>query len=310
VKKLLIGLVLLCSVVAGTFYLYPASLLSTLQFTQRQMAGLSAKQVEVGDATIHYLEGGPSAAGTVLLVHGFGADKDSWLPFVRELAGHYRVIALDLPGFGESSKNADAAYDVGAQTERLAAFIQQLGISKPNIVGSSMGGWIAALYAARYPDRVGSVALFDNAGITSPKPSELQLMLERGEANPLVVNSPEDFDRLMAMIFVKTPQVPAPIKQLVVEKAMASHDFNQKIFAQLLEHYIPLEPELANIQVPVLLLWGAQDKLTDVSSIEVMQPLLKQPSVVLIEDCGHAPMVERPAETARYYEAFLDSFKG
>ncbi|SDU24209.1 Pimeloyl-ACP methyl ester carboxylesterase [Pseudomonas pohangensis] len=309
-KKLLIGVVLLFAAIAATLYLSPATLLTTIQFAQREMAGLTAKQVQVGDSTIHYLEGGSQAAPTVLLLHGFAADKDQWLPFVLQLSSQYHVLALDLPGFGENSKNPDAAYDVGAQAERLAAFIRQLGIHQPNIVGSSMGGWIAALHAARYPDQVSSVALFDNAGITSPQPSEFQLILERGEANPLLISSPEDFDRLMPLIFVKPPQVPGPLKQLVIDKAIASHEFNQEIFAQLLEHYIPLEPVLARIKVPVLLLWGAQDKVFDVSSIEVMKPLLKQPSVVIMQDCGHAPMVERPEETATHYEAFLDSIKG
>ena len=91
---------------------------------------------------------------------------------------------------------------------------------------------------------------------------------------------------------------------------MCSSDlFNQKIFSQLRERYIPLEPELAKIQVPTLLLWGDQDQILDVSSIKVMQPLLKQPSVVIMQACGHLPMIERPEETAEHYQTFLDSVK-
>ncbi|MCY1464797.1 pimelyl-[acyl-carrier protein] methyl ester esterase [compost metagenome] len=79
------------------------------------------------------------------------------------------------------------------------------------------------------------------------------------------------------------------------------------MFRQLRERYIPLEPELPRIEAPTLLLWGDRDRVLDPSSIEVMKPLLKRPSVVIMENCGHAPMLERPEETAQHYQAFLDA---
>ncbi len=309
-KKLLIGIVLVVAAAAGTLYLSPAALLGSVQFAERQMAGLTAKQVQVGEFTIHYYEGGPQDAQTILLIHGFGADKDNWLQFSRPLTGKYHVIALDLPGFGESSKIAQAPYDLNAQVARIEAFVKQLGLKQVNVVGNSMGGQLAAMFAARYPEQVHSVALFANAGITSPKQSELQSIIERGEPNPLIVTNAEDFDRLMAFVFVKQPPVPAPLKQFFAERAIASHDFNQKVFEQLMTPLLSLEPELANIQAPTLLLWGDHDRLLDVSSIEVMKPLLKQSTAVIMQDCGHVPMVERPEETAEHYQAFLDSING
>jgi pimeloyl-ACP methyl ester carboxylesterase len=217
------------------------------------------------------------------------------------------VIALDLPGFGESSRIAQAPYDLNAQVVRLEAFVNQLGLRQVNLVGNSMGGQLAAMFAARYPEQVRSVALFANAGVTSPDKSELQSIIERGEANPLIVTSTEEFERLMDFLFVKQPSIPAPLKQYFAERAIASRDFNQKVFEQLTTPLLALEPELGNIQAPTLLLWGDQDRLLDVSSIEVMRPLLKQPSVVVMQDCGHVPMVERAEETAGHYQAFLDS---
>ncbi|MNP68639.1 Lipase 1 precursor [compost metagenome] len=83
--------------------------------------------------------------------------------------------------------------------------------------------------------------------------------------------------------------------------------FNRKVLGQLLERYIPLEPELPRITAPTLLLWGDRDRLLDVSSVEVMKPLLRRPSVVIMRDVGHVPMIERSDETARHYLAFLDS---
>ena len=307
-RKLLICLALILAAGATTLYLSPAALLASVQFTERQLAGLDSRQVQVGEFNVHYYEGGPQGAETILMIHGFGADKDNWLRFSRPLTARYHVIALDLPGFGDSSK-PEASYDVGTQVERLNAFAKATGLHKLHLIGNSMGGHIAALYAARHPEEVLSVALLNNAGINAPQASELFKRLDRGDANPLLVRNADDFSNMLDLLFVEKPPLPGSLKQYLAERAMASHDFNQKIFNQLRERYIPLETELAKIQVPTLLLWGDQDQILDVSSIKVMQPLLKQPRVVIMQACGHLPMIERPEETAEHYQTFLDSVK-
>ena len=306
-KKLVLGLVVLLACVAGTLYLSPTALLASVQLVERQLAGLTPRTVNVDGLTLHYYEGGPADAPTLLMIHGFGANRDNWLRFARHFKD-YRVIALDLPGFGESSK-PDIDYDVASQTERVHAFAKTLGLTRLHLIGNSMGGHIAALYAARHPEQVLSVALLDNAGVTSPRKSEMFAMIERGEPNPLVVRRAEDFDALMRFVFVNPPPLPESLKRHFAEQSMANQAIYDKIFRQLRERYVPLEPELPKIQVPTLLLWGEQDRVLDVSSIEVMKPLLKQPSVVIMPDCGHAPMIERPEDTARHYQAFLDSLK-
>lgn len=303
-KKLILGLILLLGGAAATLYLCPAALLATTQLVALQQADLSTKRVTVGDLSIHYYQGGPSDGETILMVHGFGASKDNWLRFARYFTEGYQVIALDLPGFGDSSKPY-ASYDVGTQVERLAAFTQALQIKKLHLIGSSMGGHISALYAARYPEQILSVALLGNAGVDSPQKSELIERLERGEPNPLIVKTPQQFEQLLEFIFVEVPSMPERLKQALAERSVANSTHNERVFAQLVSRYIPLEPVLPKIQAPTLLLWGAQDRVLHVSSIEVMQPLLQRPSVVIMQDCGHAPMLERPKETAEHYQAFL-----
>lgn len=303
-KKLIVSLILMLMTGAALLYLSPATLLASMQLIERQRAELHLKQINVGDLSIHYYEGGPSAAQTILMVHGFAANKDNWLRFARHLTQDYRVIALDLPGFGASSKPA-GSYDVGTQTERLAGIIDALGLDQLHLIGNSMGGHISALYASRYPNRVASLALLDNAGITSPHPSELRLRLQRGEANPLVVRSPEDFQRLLAFIFVKPPYLPESLKGYFAEQAASNSSHYDQVFAHLVDRYVPLEPELSKIQAPTLIIWGAEDRVLDVSSVEIMRPLLNKPSVVIMPNTGHAPMIEQPQLTAQHYRAFL-----
>ena len=308
-KKLIAIIVVLFAGAAAGLYFSPTALLAASQLVERHMAGLSPKEIQVGEFTIRYYEGGPADGETLLMLHGFGGNRDTWLRFSRQLTDHYRVIALDLPGFGESSK-PDVSYDVASQVERLHAVIQALKIRKLHLIGNSMGGHIAALYSARHGDKVLSLALLNNAGVTALTKSEMIQRVQRGEPNPLTVRKPEDFDVLMHFVFATPPSMPGPLKRHFAEQSIANHAHYDRIFAQLRERYVPLEPELPKIQVPTLLLWGDQDRVLDVSSIEVMKPLLKMPSVVIMKNCGHVPMLERPAETAQHYRDFLNANRG
>ncbi|MDF3932052.1 alpha/beta fold hydrolase [Pseudomonas citronellolis] len=304
-KKALLALLLLLAVGAGVLYAIPSTLLAGVQFVERSRAGLTVKSVRVDGLDIRYYEGGPAEADTVLLVHGFGADKDNWPSFARHLTQRYHVLIPDLPGFGESSQPQAISYDVGTQAERLVDFAKALGIGRLHLVGNSMGGQIVALMAARHPDMAFSVALFDNAGVMAPQQSELFKRLLAGEPNPLVLTRAEDFAGLMDFVFYQRPPMPERLQLYLGERGVQRGPLNAYIFGQLRERYVPLEPELPKISAPTLLLWGDRDRVLDVSSIEVMKPLLKHPSVVILRDCGHVPMIERPEETASHYLDFL-----
>src|SRR3546814_3852481 len=112
-----------------------------------------------------YLEGGDASKPLLLLVHGFAGDKDNWSMIAPYLTRDYHVIAPDLPGFGENERNPDLAYDLQAQTARLKAFADTLGLSRPHVGGHSMGGWIALRYATEYPAALASLILLHNAGV-------------------------------------------------------------------------------------------------------------------------------------------------
>lgn len=307
-KKLLFALLLLLSGSAATLYFVPATQLASLRLIEQYRAGLSHEQLSVHNLNIHYYRGGPASGETLVLLHGFAADKDNWLRFSRPLTQDYRVIALDLPGFGDSDL-PPGSYDVGTQAERLADILDELGVQQAHVLGNSMGGQIAALFAARYPERVRSLALFANAGIESPHKSELYQLLTSGSPNPLVVKQPQDFDKLLRFVFVEPPYLPESLKRYLGERAMAKATHYDQVFKQLVERPVPLTPELPKIQAPTLLLWGRQDRVLDVSSIEVMQPLLNKPNVVIMDNVGHAPMLERPEESALLYRGFLEGLK-
>lgn len=274
---------------------------------ERFRSGLEHKSIVIDGETWHYLEGGPAGAPVVLLLHGFGADKDNWTRFSKKLTDQYRVIAPDLPGFGESARHAQRDYSVSAQSDWLHDFAAALKLDRFHLGGNSMGGHIAALYGYRYSSQVESLVLIDNAGITSPNASEMQLALERGE-NPLLTSSAEDFDRLLGFVSYKQPFVPWPAKGVLAQQTFENSAFNRRVFASYKDaRAVGLEPILADIRQPVLIIWGEFDRVLDVSSIDVMRPLLPQAKVVVMRNTGHIPMLERPQETAAHYLEFLGS---
>src|SRR3546814_11652718 len=108
----------------------------------------------------------------------------------------YRIIAPHLPGCGENERNPFLAYESAAQTARLKAFADALGLERPHIAGNSMGGWIALRYAIDYPTALASLTLLDNAGVNGAEESELQKLAANEDYNPLVLAGTEDAARL------------------------------------------------------------------------------------------------------------------
>jgi pimeloyl-ACP methyl ester carboxylesterase len=306
-KRLSMYLVVLVAAVTGLMALFPEQSAKLGIDAERSLSGLVYKTVVIGDETWHYLEGGPKDSEVVLLLHGFGGDKDNWTRFSRSLTGDYRVIAPDLPGFGESSRHPDWDYSLQPQRSRVNGFVEALGLEQFHVVGHSMGGHLAALYACRYPEQVLSIGLFNNAGVDAPNDSDMQRALANG-TNPLVVESLEDFDELLGFASYNQPFIPWPIKGVLAQKALKDADFNQSVFESLRgDRSSQLEPVLPDIQAPALLLWGEYDRVVDVSSVNVMRPLLPRVEVVIMKDTGHLPMLEHPAETAAHYLDFLEN---
>jgi len=271
---------------------------------KRSSAGLEQKSVQVDDYNISYLEGGKGE--TVVLVHGFGAEKDHWTPMSEYLADKYHLVIPDLPGMGESSKRDDLSYDVESQAERIHHFLKKINTGKVFIAGNSMGGNIAGIFAAKYPDEVSGLILIDTAGITAPEKSDLTKSLESG-VNPLIVNNVEDYDRLMKFGFVNPPYIPGPVKTLLAEQAVKNKPHNEKVWSDMNRKPVMLQDWLSKLKMPVLIIWGDKDRIINVSCVQVLEKSLKNYRTHIMKDCGHAPMLERPEETAGYIIKFIQN---
>jgi pimeloyl-ACP methyl ester carboxylesterase len=262
----------------------------------------------VGDHTVVYLEGGEGE--TILLVHGFGANKDNWNRLAKYLTPSFHVVAVDLPGFGESTKIQDASYTIDAQAERLDNTAKALSLKSFHVAGNSMGGNIAGRYAVRFPDKVLTLGLFNTAGVPHcPEKSEMAQLMERGE-NPLLIETPEDFDAMIEFTFVKPPWFPGIVKKMMAHEWTQSRAFKEKVFLEIMAEESSLVPDLPKIWTRTLILWGDRDRLLDVSCTEVLAKGLPSSTTVIMKDCGHVPMMERPEETAQHYLDFLQAGSG
>ncbi len=279
------------------------SVVQSMIASLRALGSLSEKSIEVEKHTVVYLEGG--GGEPVLLLHGFGADKDNWNLFSRYLTKRYRVIAPDLPGFGESSKIWSDQYHIATQVERVHEFAEEIGLTKFHLVGNSMGGLIAGVYAATYPTEILTLCLLDPAGVIENEPSPFSLELEKGN-NPLIVESVSDYDKLLDFTFAKRPNIPDALKSYLAEIAVQRKDFYKKVFIEARPGN-QLEAVMARIRAETLIVWGEADRVLSVSSAQILRKGIEKSKVVILKDCGHMPMLEKPEETARYYLEFISS---
>ena len=286
----------------------PSAALDAAYAAERDASNLELTSVQVGEDVWPYLDSGGNGE-VIVLLHGFGADKDNWPRFARSLTGRYRVIAPDLPGFGNNARHADWSYDIASQVPRLHAFVQALQLPAFHLAGNSMGGNLSAAYTLAHPQQVKTLGLFCAAGVDEPTPSRLTTMIANGE-NVLVPRNMQQWDTLMDLVFVKEPWVPGFIDDEIARRAIANADFKQKIFTEYRAKYQNLEPRLPEIQQPTLVLWGDEDGLLHVSMADVFHDRLPNSQKVIMDNMGHAPMIERPQDTAQIYGDFVASAGG
>lgn len=269
---------------------------------ERGRADLEVRSAQVGRFRFVYTDGGTGE--TILMLHGFAGDKDHWTRMAAGLTEQYRVIAPDLPGHGENDRLTDEKYSIPLQAQRVHDFARLLGLSRFHLVGSSMGGAIAAYYASEYPQDLLSLALIDAAGVQSPEKSEMALALEKG-INPLLVENEADFDRFLKFTTVNPPYIPGSIKAYFARRAVLNRPFNEQIFRDIKGEAGSVEKRLPLIKAPALIIWGDTDRVIHPSSAQVFARGIRGSRVVIMKECGHGPMVERPEETASIYAAFL-----
>src|SRR5437773_1534494 len=252
-------------------------------------------------AKIHYVETGTGAP--LILIHGLADNVAVWDSVISPLAARFHVVALDQIGFGRSDKPL-LSYRVSTFVDFLDGFLNELKIERASLVGNSLGGWVAADFALKHPDRIERLVLSDAAGYAA-----LAKTMDPRALNALRLASREDIRYLGPLTFHD--------KRFYEDVDLA---FKQRVTAgdgytvsQILESMIRgedvLDNRLAAINQPTLILWGREDKLIPLNFAERFHKEIAGSQLRVIDSCGHMPHVECPKEFVTVVLGFLNDTK-
>ncbi|WP_341368943.1 alpha/beta hydrolase [Yoonia sp. BS5-3] len=304
-RRLVIG----CAVVLAALFtvseIWPQRAAGVLISGLNAFSGLQPGVVETSFGPVQYLEGGEG--DTVVFLHGIFARKEHWIDMSRQVSDGYRVILLDLPGFGDNPQLEPAAYEYERQVQNVMQALDNMDVSTFHIAANSMGAQIAGQIATDDPSRVLSVAFIGSpVGVSSPIASDMELALANGEA-PLVATTQAIYDERMAWLFPKEPFLPRPIARSWAAAELENGAYNAVIWEAVNGSNVPPLEDLApDIAQPSLIVWCDQDRIFHISGADVLHQALPDSTMVTPAGCGHLPMLDQPVETGGALRRFLD----
>jgi triacylglycerol lipase len=269
---------------------------------ERRAAGLALDSATIPGAVMPYLEGGQGE--TIVLVHGFGADKDNFMRTAAFLTQHYHVVIPDLPGFGDASRDPLADYSITQQAANLRAFLYKLGLERVHLGGSSMGGFVAAEFAARYPELVASLWLLSPAGTAAGLNQDLAREYAATGAIPWLIPTIGGFDTLLRATTARPYFLPGSTRQRLALRGVADFALHTRIMRELQNSQF-IEARFFRIETPALIVWGSGDRIHQPEGADALQAIMPHSQVIRMPGIGHLPMVEAPRRCARDYRAFL-----
>lgn len=252
-----------------------------------------SKFIVVQGIPIHYRDEG---TGPVLvLLHGMFSSLHTWDDWVVDLRQDYRVVRLDLPGFGLSGNRPDGNYTAPADLALIHSFIDSLEIDRFVIVGNSMGGALAWQYALDYQDQVQAMILVDAAGYPggdSPVIFKLARLPMLGEL--LTYMTPRwIIENNMRSAYGDGKKMP----QATVERyhKLILRAGNRKAnLIRMRGQWVDRSSEIVSLALPTLIIWGAEDSWIDLSMAEHFAADLPHATLIIYDGVGHAPMEEAP----------------
>ncbi|HKY43016.1 MAG TPA: alpha/beta hydrolase, partial [Pyrinomonadaceae bacterium] len=229
-----------------------------------------------------------------------GGSARGWQPNIGPLAEKFRVIALDQIGFGKSDKPL-TNYRIRTYVDFLDQFCKQLKIERASLVGSSMGGWIAILFTAAFPDRVDKIVLADAAGYAPPKDIDPRIFYA---LNP---TTREGMKLLTAKVFYnKFFQTDAAIDASMSARLAAGDGYTIKsITESIIRGEDFLDETVKTIKHPTLIIWGREDGLTPLADGQRFNKDIAGSKLVVFDQCAHVPNFEKAAEFNAAVISFL-----
>jgi len=265
-----------------------------------QTAAPQEKSATVFGAKINYVEAGEAKNPTVVLLHGLGSSTVSWVLNISALSQKYHVIALDQIGFGKSDKPM-LKYRVGTYTDFLDKFLSELKIEKATVIGNSLGSWVAADFALKYPNKVEKIVLADAAGI---KPGDVNL----NQIYALNYSTREEVRSLVKLVFYNQRLFgsDAFIEESMRVRVAAGDGYTiNSLIDSIKRDEDFLNGRLGGIKQPTLIIWGKQDGILPLADGEKFDREIPNSTLVVFDECGHVPQIEKAADFNQAVLKFL-----
>jgi pimeloyl-ACP methyl ester carboxylesterase len=269
--------------VAAVVYLRPVWV--SLQVTHLTFAlkGVQSDYVETPEGRIHYYDAEartPGGGAPLVLVHGLGDRSEAWAAMIPKLRDQgFHVYALDLLGYGRSPKPSDADYSMALQEKVVADFIKGLGLPKTDVAGWSMGGWATLLLGLDHTEMVNRLVVFDAVGVEYPRTYPDTVFHPTNEA---------ELDRLVHLLEPNAKPLSHFIAQDALRKFAGQQWVIDRGIAAMLTRKDALDDRLGKLQVPLLIVWGADDKLLPLATVgEKMHALDPNSELDVMQGCGH-----------------------
>ena len=295
--KGVVWLIVIVGVVLGMdFLLRPLYYLNEWTYFQEWKNGVESRDVTVAGIRMHYLAEGPAGGQPVVLVHGLGSRAEDWADLAPYLArAGYRVYVPDLPGYGRSQKPPDFSYSIHDEAAIVASFLDALGLKQVDLGGWSMGGGIAQHVAFDHPNRIRKLMLFDAAGLNEPVVFDTRLF------------TPENAEQLSQFEALLSPhpvEAPRFITRDILKYFQRNGWVIKRAMASILTRKDATDAILPQLKMPVLIVWGAEDRILPVSQGETMHRLVPQSELDIVPGCGHLAPKECAVEVGPRVVAF------
>ena len=256
--------------------------------------------IDVDGIRVHYQEAGDEHAPAIVLIHGFASSTLVWSKVFLKLAeAGYRVIALDLLGYGYSAKPRNGEYTIAGQARLLTRLLEKLGIPRAIFVGSSYGGAVAATCALDYPDRVEKLILVGT--VNNNRPLDFRLMRLFGSpvfgdvVSPLLIGSRRLLRRRMKQVYDRHEWVlderRVDARHLPLRAAGTQRAIIRTVRGWDAER---ISRDAHLITQPALLLWGENDQEIPLADGERLHAEIPGSRLIAFLECGHLPHEEYP----------------
>ena len=264
--------------------------------------------LKIGDQLVHIEQAGQGEP--VILLHGFGGSTYAWRNVMPALAAAFRVVAIDLNGFGYTQRpRTFESYTREGQADLVLRVMDALGFEKAHLMGHSYGGGLSLFIASRHPERVRSLVLVDSSAPTYSNDRRSRA----ASVKPLLglylrsfVLRPETVRKALLRSFHDDSLVTPELVQEYYERIRVEGVVDAYYGLTAPTRTRPEPVELEKIRVPTLVIWGAEDTLITAEAGRRAAERMPDSEFVVLEGVGHVPMEEKPQELLQAVLPFLE----